>query len=198
MQKTFPHPIDKWAINDAQAAIEKRKRRNPLLLPVDKIHPLLKVKTHRADLSLSLSLFCLVPLPQPTRNVYLVLVVVLATCLMTLPRSEPSPCMFRQTLNMISNQRSAAVERFTCFASSDGFCFSSNQEVLGYKVDYHVSLYIVAVLEYISADILKLAGNYVGNIRHYEITQQDIKVSMCADKVGISLRKERLHSLASR
>ncbi|KAF4082870.1 hypothetical protein AMELA_G00133390 [Ameiurus melas] len=43
VQRSFPHPIDKWAIADAQAAIEKRKRRNPLALPVDKIHPLLKV-----------------------------------------------------------------------------------------------------------------------------------------------------------
>lgn len=54
VQKTFPHPIDKWAIADAQSAIEKRKRRNPLLLPVDKIHPLLKVKTpsHRHRFSI--------------------------------------------------------------------------------------------------------------------------------------------------
>lgn len=54
VQKTFPHPIDKWAIADAQSAIEKRKRRNPLLLPVDKIHPLLKVKTPGEPTSLSI------------------------------------------------------------------------------------------------------------------------------------------------
>lgn len=46
VQKSFPHPIDKWAIADAQSAIEKRKRRNPLSLPVEKIHPLLKVSSN--------------------------------------------------------------------------------------------------------------------------------------------------------
>lgn len=124
MQKSFPHPIDKWAIADAQAAIEKRKRRNPLALPVEKIHPLLKV------------------------------------------RAPPPLCSSSHTPSA-----TCCSHAFHC------------QEVLGYKIDHQVSLYMVAVLEYISADILKLAGNYVKNIRHCEISQQDITVAMCADKV---------------
>lgn len=131
VQKTFPNPIDKWAMADAQAAIEKRKRRNPLLLPVDKIHPLLKVPKKKKTLK---------------------------HILLNLQHSH------------------TITQSNTCLV----LCV---QEVLGYKIDYHVCLYIVAVLEYISADILKLAGNYVSNIRHYEISQQDITVSMCADKV---------------
>lgn len=47
VSKTFPDPIDKWAILDAQSAIEKGKKKNPLILPVDKVHPLIKVNIKR-------------------------------------------------------------------------------------------------------------------------------------------------------
>ena len=39
--KTFPHPIDKWAITDAQNAMDKGKKKSSLVLPIDKIQPVL-------------------------------------------------------------------------------------------------------------------------------------------------------------
>lgn len=42
VQKTFPNPIDRWAINEAQGALEKGKKKAPLVLPVDKVHNFLQ------------------------------------------------------------------------------------------------------------------------------------------------------------
>lgn len=41
------------------------------------------------------------------------------------------------------------------------YCSFGLQDILGFKVEFQVSLYIVAVMEYISADILKVITGWV-------------------------------------
>ena len=60
VQKKIPHPIDHWAINDAQAAIEKERKNKKtlnLVLPVDKLHQNL-VKVNVARQILYVVLYC--------------------------------------------------------------------------------------------------------------------------------------------
>jgi son of sevenless len=89
VKKTFPNPIYIWAVKEAKDALEKGKKKSPLVMPVDKIHSLLQK----------------------------------ASC----PRTN-----FRVLIYHVSWL----------------------QEVLHHKIDSQVALYVVAVLEYISADIL--------------------------------------------
>ncbi|XP_039950100.1 protein son of sevenless [Bactrocera neohumeralis] len=96
-KKSFPYPIDQWALSEARETVSSKKKK--CVLPTDRVHTMLQ------------------------------------------------------------------------------------KDVLLYKIDSNVSVFLVAILEYISADILKLAGNYVRKIKHVEITKEDIEVAMCADKV---------------
>lgn len=46
---------------------------------------------------------------------------------------------------------------------------------------------ILCDIQFICFTLLQLTGNYVRNIKHTEITYQDIKVAICADQVNIYL-----------
>ncbi|XP_063392549.1 protein son of sevenless [Cydia fagiglandana] len=105
--RTFPTPIDKWALCDARDAAASATKRRKLLLPQDRLHQMLQ------------------------------------------------------------------------------------KEVLMYKIDTSVSVFMTAILEYVSTDILRLAGHFVKKISAksgYEtITSGDIKTAMCADKVLLDM-----------
>ena len=45
----------------------------------------------------------------------------------------------------------------TCIDCAYWWLFHNPQELLGYKLDMQVTVYVVAVLEYIAADILKVS-----------------------------------------
>ncbi|KAH8410197.1 hypothetical protein KR009_008114 [Drosophila setifemur] len=112
VNKSFPAPIDQWALNEAKEVINSKKRKS--VLPTERVHTLLQ------------------------------------------------------------------------------------KDVLQYKIDSSVSAFLVAVLEYISADILKMAGDYVIRIAHSEITKEDIEVVMNADRVLMDmLNQSEAHILPS-
>ncbi|XP_038219839.1 protein son of sevenless, partial [Zerene cesonia] len=96
--RTFPNPLDRWALLEARDVQKRRK----LLLPVEKLHHLLQ------------------------------------------------------------------------------------KEVLPHKIDVSVTSFMIAILEYISTDVLRLSGTFVKEISQksgYQVIESgDIKTAMCADK----------------
>lgn len=60
----------------------------------------------------------------------------------------------------------------------------SNLQVLQYKLDNTVLLFLVAVLEYVVADIWFIVGRFVLKISHQTISQEDVRIALIADQVG--------------
>jgi len=57
IRKTFPTPVDKWAVTAAQHAVDRGKRKANLNLPVDKVHSALKERLQsKVDENVSLFL----------------------------------------------------------------------------------------------------------------------------------------------
>lgn len=86
-----------------------------------------------------------------------------------------------------ANSRYCASERVSLKTPVDKF-HQLLQKELGFKIDIQVSTFILAILEYIATDILQLSGHFVRKIfsgkpiSNTEITSQDIRIAMYADK----------------
>jgi son of sevenless-like protein len=109
VQENYPHPVNEWAIQEAEGSMDKistRRKKGPYALPLDKIH--------------------------------------------------------HQLI----------------------------REVLGHKVDVSVTCFILGVLDYVAADALKLAGNFMKNTRDRSqdnprggvIQERDLRVSINVDQ----------------
>lgn len=46
--KTFPHPIDQWAVKEAQRALDNHKKKQVIVFPADKLHSLLQKVRRRS------------------------------------------------------------------------------------------------------------------------------------------------------
>lgn len=62
-----------------------------------------------------------------------------------------------------------------------------SKEILQYKIDMQMNIYLCSFFEYMATDILKLAGNYVKNIRNERIHAQDVRIAINADTMLIDL-----------
>ncbi|EDV19492.1 uncharacterized protein TRIADDRAFT_62057 [Trichoplax adhaerens] len=66
-------------------------------------------------------------------------------------------------------------------ACVDKFHSVLQKDILCYKIDQQLSLYVITVADYLICNILKLTGTYIRNIKHTEIGSQDIKIAMFAN-----------------
>ena len=57
VSRTFPTPVDKWALAEAQRALDRGKKKSTLVLPLDKVHSILKEVLHNSKLDDQVSLY---------------------------------------------------------------------------------------------------------------------------------------------
>lgn len=83
ISRTFPDPIDKWAMRDAQNALKDGKKNSTIVLPVDKILPLLRVNKKLFEMYLFLKIQMVVKLGIFKLRFSLVLAHAICTTLVT-------------------------------------------------------------------------------------------------------------------